>query len=107
MKSYAVVFAPEAKRQLADLYLYIATHGSPSVAARYANAVVAFCEGLATFPLRGAARDDVRPGLRITNYKGRTIIAFSVDQVLERVSILGAFYGGQDYEAALGRRLGD
>ena len=60
MKSYAVGFAPEAKRQLADLYLYIAAHGSPPVAERYTDAVVAFCESLTTFPLRAAARDALR-----------------------------------------------
>jgi plasmid stabilization system protein ParE len=54
---------------------------------------------LETFPLRGAQRDDIRPGLRITNYKGRTVIAFAVDD--RQVSIIGVFYGGQDYETAL------
>ena len=44
-------------------------------------------------------RDDVRPGLRTTNYRKRTIIAFSVDA--ERVSIIGIFYGGQNYETIL------
>ena len=37
--------------------------------------------------------------LRITNYKGRTVIAFAVDA--DQVSIIGVFYGGQDYETAL------
>lgn len=44
-------------------------------------------------------RDDVRPGLRITNYKKRAVIAFDVDA--ECVSIIGVFYGGQDYETML------
>ncbi len=44
-------------------------------------------------------RDDVRPGLRITNYKKRAVIAFDVDA--EQVSIIGVFYGGQDYETIL------
>lgn len=51
------------------------------------------------FPLRGTQRDDLRPGLRITNYKGRTLIAFDVNA--QQVSIIGLFYGGQDYETAL------
>jgi plasmid stabilization system protein ParE len=51
------------------------------------------------FPNRGTRRDDVRPGLRITNYKKRTIIAFAVDP--GRVSIIGEYYGGQDFETAL------
>ena len=52
-----------------------------------------------TFPLRGARRDDIRPGLRITNYKGRAVIAFDVGD--QQVSIIGIFYGGQDFETAL------
>ena len=101
MKSYAVVFAPEAEDQLAELVRYIAAKASPETAARYTDAIVAYCEGLSTFPYRGTRRDDVRPGLRITNYKGRSIIAFDVDDAAACVSILGVFYGGQDYETAL------
>jgi len=41
----------------------------------------------------------VRPGLRITHYKKRAIIAFDVDA--EVVSIIGVFYGGRDYETIL------
>lgn len=96
---YRVVFAPEAEEQLVALYRYIATAASPGIAERYVNAVIAYCETLEAFPLRGAQRDDIRPGLRITNYKWRTVIAFTVNA--GQVSILGVFYGGQDYETAL------
>jgi len=60
---------------------------------------VSHCERLCTFPHRGTARNDVRPGLRITHYKKRAVIAFCVDADL--VSIIGVFYGGQDYESLL------
>jgi plasmid stabilization system protein ParE len=63
--------------------------------------VVATCEGLALFPLRGVPRDDIRPGLRVTHHKGRTVIAYAVDADTRTVSILGVFYGGQDHEGAL------
>jgi toxin ParE1/3/4 len=46
--------------------------------------------------------DDIRPGLRITNYRKRAVIAFEVDDALARVSILGVYYGGRDFERALG-----
>lgn len=94
-----VIFSPEAVEQLADLYQYIASAASPGIAERYVSTIIAHCETLETFPLRGAQRDDIRPGLRITNYKGRTVIAFAVDA--SQVSILGVFYGGQDYVTAL------
>ena len=96
---YTVVFTPEAQEQLAALYRYIATAGSPAVAARYTEAILAYCEALRNFPNRGTCRDDIRPGLRVTNYRKRAVIAFDVDA--ELVSIIGVFYGGQDYETTL------
>lgn len=46
-------------------------------------------------------REDIRPGLRVTHHKGRTLIAYAVDEDTRTVSVLGIFYGGQDYEAVL------
>ena len=103
MKQYTVIFTPEAQEQLTELYHYIAVAASPEVAERYTNAIVTYCEGLHTFPLRGTCRNDIRLGLRITNYKKRTVIAFNVDAGL--VSIIGVFYGGQDYETDLQSEL--
>lgn len=97
--NYRVEFSPEAEEQLAELFHYIAKAVSPDTAARYTEAIISYCESLGTFPHRGTMRDDVRPGLRTTNYRKRTVIAFSVDA--ERVSIIGIFYGGQDYETLL------
>ena len=96
--SYKVVFTPEAEAQLIELYGYIATAESPEVTARYTNSIVTYCETLKTLPHRGIQRDDIRPGLRITNYRKRTVIAFDVDA--DQVSIVGVFYGGQEYETA-------
>jgi hypothetical protein len=47
----------------------------------------------------------VRPNLRITNYRRRTLIAFEVDEAMRRVAILGVFYGGRNYESALGAAI--
>lgn len=73
------------------------------MAERYTSAIVTYCEELKTFPLRGNRRDDIRPGLRVTNYRKRVVIAFDVDA--ERVSIIGVFYGGQDFETGLQSEL--
>ena len=105
MTPYTVAFAPEAEDNLVELYEYIAEHGSPALAQRYTDAIVTHCESLATFPLRGTRRDDVRPNLRITNYRRRTVIAFEVDEAGRRVAILGVFYGGRDYESAFGAAI--
>ena len=99
--TFAVAFAPEAIEQLESLYLYIAGRASAETARRYTDAIVATCEGLAFFPMRGVARDDIRPGLRVTHHKGRTMIAYAVDRQAQQVSIVGVFYGGQNYESAL------
>lgn len=102
---YYVVFSPEAEEQLLALYRYIATKVSPAVAELYISAIVNFCEGLQSFPRRAVRRDDIRPGLHITNYKSRVVIAFAVDA--ELVSIIGVFYGGRDYETLLQSDLDD
>ncbi len=97
--SYTVVFTPEAEAQLIELYGYIAAEASPEIAARFTDGIVTYCESLRTFPARGNRRDDIRLGLRVTSYRKRVAIAFHVDE--DRVNIIGVFYGGQDYEAAL------
>ena len=77
--NYRVVFSPEVEEQLVALYGHIAAAASPDIAGRYTEAIVSYCESLSSFPHRGTMRDDVRPGLRITNYKKRAVIAFDVD----------------------------
>ena len=99
MKTYTVVFAPEAEEQLVKLFRYIEGNASAEIAIRYTTAIVEHCESLGTLPHRGAPRDDIRPGLRITPYKRRTVIAYSVET--HRVSIIGVFHGGEEYESTL------
>ena len=88
----------ESVAQLTELYRYIAAASSPEVAARYTDSIVTYCESLQSLPHRGIQRDDIRPGLRITSYRKRVVIAFEVDA--DQVAILGVFYGGQDYETS-------
>ena len=99
--TYTVRFAPEAADQLEALYRYVASSASPTVAADHVDAIVAHCEGLAVFPHRGTMRDDIRPGLRTSSYKKRAVIATFVDDEAEQITILGVFYGGQDYDTIL------
>jgi toxin ParE1/3/4 len=42
----------------------------------------------------------------VTNYKGAAIIAFAVDDASKTVSIIGVFYGEQDFETLLQDELG-
>ncbi|MCF3948533.1 MULTISPECIES: type II toxin-antitoxin system RelE/ParE family toxin [Acidiphilium] len=105
MKTCTIVFTPEAQSQLAALHHHLATNATPDMAARYTEALITRCESLATLPRRAIARDDIRPGLRIMNYRKRTVIAFSIEA--DRVAIIGVFHGGQDYEAALEQDEGE
>ena len=105
--AYTVVVTPEAEEDLASLFRYIAGVASLDVAARYTGAILGYCEGLRDFPHRGMRRDDVRPGLRVTNYKRRAVIAFAVDDLTERVAILGIYYGGRDFVGDLSADLDD
>jgi plasmid stabilization system protein ParE len=51
---------------------------------------------LATFPVRGTARDDILPGVRYLAI-GRAVYWFDVDQAARKVRILAIFFGGQDH----------
>jgi len=68
---------------------YIAGAASPAVAATYVDAVIDYCRNLSVFPLRGTQRSDIREGLRITNYRKKTAIAYSVNAAT--VQILPSF----------------
>lgn len=70
MNHYTVTFTPEAEKQLADIYRFIAAAASPIIAERYTSAIITHCEGMHTVPNRGTRRDDVRPGLRTRTTSG-------------------------------------
>lgn len=95
-----VVYSPRARQQLTDLYAWIAAEsGFPDRGESYVSAIFDYCDNLAEFPFVGAARDDLRPGIRTIGFRRRAVIAFAVTDT--RVEILGVYYGGQDYETLL------
>jgi toxin ParE1/3/4 len=94
-----VAFSPEAESQIVGIYEYLADHASPAIAEAYANGIVERCEQLGDMPLVGIAREDIRPGLRTVFFRKRVVIAFAITSRV--VTILGLFYGGQDYESLL------
>jgi toxin ParE1/3/4 len=91
-----VLFTASAERQMDNLHRYIAHRAGEPTADRYIGRIIAFCERLSTFPLRGSKRDDLLPGLRTIGFERRATIAFMV--TTEAVLIEGVFYGGQDFE---------
>lgn len=94
-----VVFTPEARAQLMSLYRYVADQAGPDTAFALTSAIVDHCERFTTFPRRGTPRDDIRPGLRTLGFLKRAVIAFDVAG--DTITIIGIFYGGQDFETAL------
>ena len=64
---------PEAQQQLNALDDWITEKTSPDVAQRFVSAIL-------DFPRAGRARDDVRPGMRTTTFKKRTLIAYELDE---------------------------
>lgn len=94
---------PEAERQLNEIDDWIAAKATADIARRFVSAILVHIEGIPTFPFAGRARDDVRPGMRTTTYKKRTLVAYEVDETSGElvINILGVFHGGQNWEAAL------
>ena len=99
---HEVVFSPEGLEHLLGIFTQIAVAASPEIAARYTDAIVEQCESLATFPVRGTRRDDIRKGLRTFGFRRRVTIAFEVGESV--VTILGLLYGGQDFEPVLAEK---
>lgn len=97
--AHSVVYSPEAKQDLLDLYAYIAGRSGPDRARAYTARIEAHCMGLADFPERGSPRNDLRPGLRITGFERRVMIAFHVS--FETVIIDRVLYGGREPKTAL------
>ncbi|WP_294539796.1 type II toxin-antitoxin system RelE/ParE family toxin [uncultured Rhodoblastus sp.] len=96
---YHVIFTPEANAHLVGIYRHIATKASPTIAEHFTTAIIDYCEGFTTFPHRGTKRDDLRSGLRTIGFRRCVTVAFTVE--LDRVTIIGVFYGGQNYEETL------
>jgi len=100
--SYKVIFKPEVVQAIIDRADYIAEQsGSGITGEHYMDGIYAFCKSLSSFPNRSINRDDIFPGLRITNYKGTTVITYLVREDAREVHIAGIFHSSQDYESQL------
>ncbi|MBA3781224.1 MAG: type II toxin-antitoxin system RelE/ParE family toxin [Nocardioides sp.] len=102
-------YTPEAEQQLQDLDNWITQAASAEIAQQFVSAILDHIDAILVFPLAGRARDDVRPGMRTTTFKKRTLVAYALDESSDEivVDILGVFHGGQDWEATLGEDQGD
>jgi len=102
-----VIYHPRARQSLLDLYDFVLAKAGPETAGAFVDAIVAYCEGFASFPHRGTRRDDLGTGLRLVGFRRRVGIVFAVDA--DTVMILGIFYGGRaiDVDAEGGEGTSD
>ncbi len=97
--TYKVAMSARATRQVQRIYDYIADNASTATAERFVSDLLEYCYGFDLFPVRGIARDDIRPGVRMVGFKRKASIAFSVKA--DTVTIVAVFYRGQNYDDTL------
>jgi toxin ParE1/3/4 len=97
--TYDIVFAPEARDDLHELYLFIADRAGDLQALAYIERIEAYCRGFATFPERGIRRDDLFPGLGVIGFGRRVSMAFHIGSGI--VTFDRILHGGRDLEGLL------
>jgi toxin ParE1/3/4 len=91
--SYSVIFAVEARLDLADLFDYLSEKAGEDFARAYIRKIVDHCQRFDLFPQRGTLRGDIEPGLRLVGYKRKATIAFRIEG--DEVIIARILYGGK------------
>lgn len=99
MKTRKVVFSPEARDDILQLYEHVADRAGETTAFGYIERLQDYCKGFDLASERGHRRDDIRLGLRIVGFERRVTIALAVDE--NAIVILRLFYGGQNWEETL------
>lgn len=94
--SYRVAFSRRAAAHLGELHSYIAEKAGERIAEYFVSGIQQFCLDLANFPHRGTRRESTIPALRILGYKSRATIAFTVDDNIKVVTVLGVYYRGRN-----------
>lgn len=98
MKTRSIGYARAAIEDLLKIETWIAEKAGVRVADGYIDRIQLHCQSLELASERGAARDDLLPGLRNLGFEKRATIVFRV--LPDHVEILRISYGGQDWEAA-------
>ena len=106
MRRFRVCLDPAAIADLDRIRAFVAQAAGKSISDKLIDRVLGYIDGFDSAPKRGAARDDVRPGLRTIAWRRTVTLIFVVDDAAGAVVIIGALYRGRDVEAALRDRLG-
>lgn len=112
-KRYRLERSPQATRDLRSILRFlIRSHrgfgesfgGAKERASRRVLQIEAAMERLARLPKQGTLRAHLMPGLRSVT-KDRAIFYFTVDDEAHVVRVLAVFFGGQDHQRAMLKRL--
>jgi len=98
---YFVRIEDYATDQLIAIEDYIVDNDAPIYAYDFVWRITQFCYELGLFPRKFTQRDDIKNDLHIVGFEGSVTIAYHVNDSARVVSVLGIFYGGQNWEAAL------
>lgn len=95
---HKVIVARHVVAKVTEQAIYIAGQSSQAIAERYVDGLFDYFNTLDIFPERGHPRADILPGLTIIGHRGANIAV-----VIERlcVYVVGAYFGGEDYESEL------
>jgi toxin ParE1/3/4 len=96
VKRRQVVFTPEGRNDLFEIYDWISAKAGSQIAISYIERIETYCLGFELASERGHRCDEISRGLRIVGFERRVTIAFTVEE--DRVTILRLFYGGQNWE---------
>lgn len=108
-EKYRIAYSPEAYRDLADVYSYIAfTLKEKRVASNHVRRIRQEVSSLRLFPERYSAVD-WEPwssmGMRKMSV-GQYVVYYQVDLVDKIVTVIRIFYGGRDVEHIISEGLG-
>jgi toxin ParE1/3/4 len=111
--AHDVIRSEQADRDLADILehlfaSHIAFGEGPPRAAELAGArlrrIHTAMEKLGRMPHQGALRPEMLPGLRVVT-KERAVFYFLVDDAQNQVRVLAVFFGGQDQQREMLKRV--
>lgn len=111
--AYKVIRSKDSDRDLNLIFRHLVdSHvalGAPlsdafQTAIRRVDALKTDVRALALAPHQGSLHPDIRPGLRHVT-KNRAIIYFHVDDTAEIIRVIAVFFGGQDHQRHMLKRL--
>lgn len=99
--THAVLLSPLAVEDLIALHGWVAGEADRAIADGYLDRIERKMAGLAQFPLRGAPRDDLAPGVRTLVFERKVLIAYRVEKTA--VTVLRVISGQRELAPLLGQ----